>query len=57
MYLTFKGKYGSRSGYFPAAYVIPLQPGQRVFQVTQAMLLTEGENGMKLHKDQVVYFF
>ncbi|KAK3103942.1 hypothetical protein FSP39_023068 [Pinctada imbricata] len=50
----WKGKYNGKVGYFPATYVIPLQKDQRVFQVTHPMHLTEGDNGMKLHKDQIV---
>ncbi|XP_060066779.1 uncharacterized protein LOC132547048 isoform X1 [Ylistrum balloti] len=50
----WKGKCNGRVGYFPAKYVIPLQFAQRVYQVTQPMHLTEGGNGMKLHKDQIV---
>ncbi|XP_021345795.1 uncharacterized protein LOC110445468 [Mizuhopecten yessoensis] len=50
----WKGKCNGKVGYFPAKYVIPLQFAQRVYQVTQPMHLTEGGNGIKLHKDQIV---
>lgn len=49
----FQGKCNGKVGYFPATYLIPIQTGQRVFQVIHSMHLTEGGNGMKLHKDQV----
>ncbi|XP_052711369.1 nostrin-like isoform X4 [Crassostrea angulata] len=50
----WKGKCNGKVGYFPATYLIPIQTGQRVFQVIHSMHLTEGGNGMKLHKDQIV---
>ncbi|XP_078333926.1 uncharacterized protein LOC111126993 isoform X4 [Crassostrea virginica] len=50
----WKGKCNGKVGYFPATYLIPIQTGQRVFQVVHSMHLTEGGNGMKLHKDQIV---
>ncbi|KAK3772362.1 hypothetical protein RRG08_031386 [Elysia crispata] len=52
----WKGKCGSRSGYFPAKYLLKLQKFQRVYQVTHTMNLTEidGHGGMRLHKDQIV---
>ncbi|XP_061178105.1 uncharacterized protein LOC133186797 [Saccostrea echinata] len=50
----WKGKCNGKVGYFPATYLIPIQTGQRVFQVIHSMHLIEGGNGMKLHKDQIV---
>ncbi|XP_048780771.2 nostrin-like isoform X2 [Ostrea edulis] len=50
----WKGKCNGKVGYFPATYLIPIQTGQRVFQVVHSMHLTEGGNGMKLHKEQIV---
>ncbi|XP_048241790.1 uncharacterized protein LOC124114609 isoform X1 [Haliotis rufescens] len=50
----WKGRCNGKVGYFPATYVQRLVPGQRVFQVTHTMNLSEGDNGMRLHKDQIV---
>ncbi|XP_046585141.1 SH3 and cysteine-rich domain-containing protein 3-like [Haliotis rubra] len=50
----WKGRCNGKVGYFPATYVQRLIPGQRVFQVTHTMNLSEGDNGMRLHKDQIV---
>ncbi|CAG5131084.1 unnamed protein product [Candidula unifasciata] len=52
----WKGKCCSKSGYFPAKYLLKLQKYQRVYQVTHTMNLTEidGLGGMRLHKDQIV---
>ncbi|XP_052225847.1 uncharacterized protein LOC127841228 [Dreissena polymorpha] len=50
----WKGKTHGRSGYFPATYVIPLQSDQRVFQVLQAINLSDGQYSIKFHKDQIV---
>ena len=49
----FQGKCNAKAGYFPAKYVISLQKNQKVFQVSHAMHLTDGDVDMKLHKDQV----
>ncbi|ESP05120.1 hypothetical protein LOTGIDRAFT_102865, partial [Lottia gigantea] len=50
----WKGRYNSKVGYFPATYLQRIIPGQKVFQVTHTMNLSEGFNGMRLHKDQIV---
>lgn len=48
-----QGKSHGKSGYFPATYVIPLQPDQRVFQVLQPLNLSDGTYSIKFHKEQV----
>nr|KAG5692341.1 hypothetical protein BaRGS_033206 [Batillaria attramentaria] len=53
----WKGKYNGRSGYFPAKYVLRIEPGQHIFQVLRTINLTEtdGLSGIRLHKDQIVF--
>lgn len=51
----FQGKYNGKSGYFPAKYVLRIEPGQQIYQVLRTINLTEmdGLSGIRLHKDQV----
>ena len=42
-------------GYFPAKYVEKITPGERVLQVVQGLEISEGDNGVKLLKDQVMF--
>ncbi|XP_052824152.1 uncharacterized protein LOC106875793 isoform X9 [Octopus bimaculoides] len=50
----WKGKCNGKVGHFPAAYVERLQPGQRIFQVTSPVHITEGAVDVRFHKDQIV---
>ena len=51
-FCILQGKTHGRIGYFPATYVIPLQPDQRVFQVQQPLNLSDGTYSIKFHKEQ-----
>ncbi|PVD34199.1 hypothetical protein C0Q70_05465 [Pomacea canaliculata] len=53
----WKGKYNGKSGYFPAKYVLRIEPGQQIYQVLRTINLTEmdGLSGIRLHKDQIVF--
>ncbi|CAH1786017.1 unnamed protein product, partial [Owenia fusiformis] len=50
----WKGKCNGRVGFFPASYVERINYGEKVCQVTHSLQLNEGDNGVKLHRDQIV---
>lgn len=51
----WKGKcLGGRAGYFPSAYVMRVDPGQKSLQVTRNLQLADQTT---LLRDQVIYTF
>ncbi|XP_023227912.1 uncharacterized protein LOC111628370 [Centruroides sculpturatus] len=50
----WQGKCLGKVGYFPSNYVTKLHPGEHPLQVTHTVQVTDGENGVKLLRDQIV---
>ena len=51
----WQGKCLGRTGYFPSKYVTRLNGGEKPLQVTHNLQVNDGENGIKLLRDQVSY--
>ncbi|XP_068214886.1 uncharacterized protein Stacl isoform X5 [Palaemon carinicauda] len=50
----WQGKCLGRTGYFPSKYVTRLNCGEKPLQVTHNLQVTDGDNGIKLLRDQIV---
>ncbi|KAG0694360.1 SH3 and cysteine-rich domain-containing protein 3 [Chionoecetes opilio] len=50
----WQGKCLGRTGYFPSKYVTRLNGGEKPLQVTHNLQVNDGENGIKLLRDQIV---
>ncbi|XP_074660602.1 uncharacterized protein LOC141913058 [Tubulanus polymorphus] len=50
----WRGQCNGKIGFFPASYVQKLRQGDRVLIVTSGVQLSDGENGTKLLRDQIV---
>nr|XP_053639942.1 SH3 and cysteine-rich domain-containing protein 2-like isoform X2 [Cherax quadricarinatus] len=50
----WQGKCLGRTGYFPSKYVTRLNGGEKPLQVTHNLQVTDGDNGIKLLRDQIV---
>uniref|UniRef100_T1JBE3 SH3 domain-containing protein n=1 Tax=Strigamia maritima TaxID=126957 RepID=T1JBE3_STRMM len=50
----WKGKGFRRGGFFPSKYVAKLNSGERPLQVTHNLQVSDGDNGLKLLRDQIV---
>lgn len=50
----WQGKCLGRTGYFPSKYVTRLNAGEKPLQVTHNLQVSDGENGIKLLRDQIV---
>ena len=48
-----QGKCLGKVGYFPSNYVTKLNPGERAMQVLSGLEIMEGEESIKLLKEQV----
>ena len=49
----WKGKCLGKVGFFPSKYITKLQAGERPLQVTHNLQVTDGQDGMRLLRDQV----
>lgn len=49
----WQGKCLGRTGFFPSKYVTRLNAGEKALQVTHNLQVSDGENGIKLLRDQV----
>ncbi|KAF0296626.1 SH3 and cysteine-rich domain-containing protein 3 [Amphibalanus amphitrite] len=50
----WKGKCLGKVGFFPSKYITKLQAGERPLQVTHNLQVTDGQDGMRLLRDQIV---
>ena len=48
----WKGKCLGKVGFFPSKYITKLQAGERPLQVTHNLQVTDGQDGMRLLRDQ-----
>ncbi|XP_037077290.1 SH3 and cysteine-rich domain-containing protein 3-like isoform X1 [Pollicipes pollicipes] len=50
----WKGKCLGKVGFFPSKYITKLQPGERPLQVTHNLQVSDGQDGLRLLRDQIV---
>lgn len=51
--LSFQGKMGEKTGYFPTNYLIKVRASERVFKVTRSFVGNREMGQITLKKDQV----